>query len=274
MNSKRQANSPAEKIPESKKMFASLLQGGKPREDSSKGSLIRFEVAAIGDKPFYGSLAEIEIIHIWEKVLGRDRSEIYAMSYNRSLTRNFRVTFKLAVSGLTASSIYPESTFEYHRKPLSAESDDAVETLTCKFVGFSNVKPAELGQLTRVTAKTNEFVVDQADILNWLSKFGSVNTSNFDYERNSLGIRTDVLEVEILLKKHIPEYLPVNGRKVLINYPGIPKGCNNCYAVGHLKRNCRETKKDWIERVREMRDSGEYEDELFGGWIAILAQKK
>jgi hypothetical protein len=89
-----------------------------------------------------------------------------------------------------------------------------------------------------------------------------------------MGIRTDVFETSILLKEHVPEYLPVAGRKVQVAYPGIPKGCNNCFAVGHLKRNCKSKKVEWLDRVAELRASGRFEDDLFGGWIAILEQRR
>ncbi len=136
------------------------------------------------------------------------------------------------------------------------------------------MKPAEIGQLTRVTVRTNDFAVDPSEILPWLAKFGSVNNANNDFEKNSVGLRTDVFETTLLLKKHIPEFLPIAGRKLQVFYPGIPKACNNCYQVGHMKRNCKAKKREWIDRVDEIRRSGEFEDELFGGWVSILEQIK
>jgi hypothetical protein len=276
---KRQANSPAEKIPDSKKTVTSadqyVMAANKNKvtvpADPSKGSLVKFEVVTINGSPFYGSLAEVEIIHIWEKVLGRDRAEIYAMSYNRSLTRNFKVTIKLTTTQ-DAAAIYPEPNFEYHRKKPNAESDEDFDVLALRFLGWSAVKPAEIGQFTRISVKTNDFSVEPAEIIPWLSKFGSVNAIS-DYEKNSMGIRSDIFETEILLQRHIPEYLPIAGRKLTVYYPGIPKSCNNCYGTGHLKRNCKQKKKDWLKRVEELRASGDFEDAMFGGWISILENR-
>jgi hypothetical protein len=278
---KRVANSPAEKAPDLKKpdkkpepeqkMKPTQSQASKEQgAAAASGSLVKFEVVSINGAPFYGTLAEIEIIHVWEKVLGRCRTEIFAMSYNRTLTRNFKVTFKLTSQALSGN-IYPEPTFEYHRKKPGTETDE-FDVLVCRFIGYTNVKPAEIGSLARVTVKTNDFTIEPKDVMAWLAKFGSVCVE-VDYEKNSLGIRTDVLVFEVVLKKHIPEFLPISGRKVLINYPGIPRECNNCYRTGHLRRNCKTKKRDWIERVDELRRSGDFEDELFGGWLTILAQK-
>jgi hypothetical protein len=265
-NPKRPASSPAEKMASQKKVRSESTSAIAAK---AEGSLVKFEVVAINDATYYGVLAEIEILYIWEKVLGRSRDEIFAMSYNRSLTRNFRVTFKLN-SDIETSSIYPEPTFEYHRKKPNAEAEDEVDILTCRFVGYNTVKPAEIGQLTRITVKTNDFAVRVDQIVAWLSKFGSVSTNYQDFEKNSLGIRSDVFETEIALRCHVPEYLPIDGRKVLVNYPGIPKLCNNCYQTGHVKRSCSSKRVEWVEKVKQMRESGDFPVEMFGGWNAII----
>jgi len=176
------------------------------------------------------------------------------------------------VSQILASELYPEPLFEYRRKKPDADIEGEYDVVACKFIGYSDIRPAELGQLVRVTVKTNEFSVQPEEIIPWLSKFGSVKSLGIEYERNSLGIRSDVFETELLLRKHIPEFLPIAGRKLQVGYPGIPKACNNCYQLGHMKRNCKNKKKEWLERVGDLRQSGEFEDELFGGWIALLDQ--
>jgi hypothetical protein len=277
---KRQATSPAEKTPVTKKLpkgdsyptKSAMPPKPKPQPDPN-GSLFKFEVIGINDKPFYGSLAECEILHIWEKVLGRAKEEIFAMSYSRSQKRNFKVTFKLNQDILPAD-VYPEPNFVYYRKSSPGEEvtvDD--DSIHCKIIGYTSVKPVELGQLTRVTAKTNDFSVSPSEINAWLVKFGSVG-SFFDYEKNSVGMRTDIFETEIVLHRHIPEYLPIAGRKIQISYPGIPRACNNCFEPGHMKRNCKSKRVEWIDRVEAMRKTGDFEDELFGGWISIIERRQ
>ena len=234
--------------------------------------MFKFEVIGINDKSFYGSLSESEIVFIWEKILGRTKDEIFAMAYNRSLTRNFKVTFKL-IKNLIPSEIHPEPHFVYYRKSDPNTEPGEEDAIHCKIIGYTNARPVELGQFTRITAKTNGFAVSPTEIIAWLSKFGSVNAIH-DYERNSEGLRSDVVETEIRLMKHVPEFLPIAGRKIQISYPGIPKACNNCFGIGHMKRNCRNKKKDWLDRVAEIRASGDFEDTLFGGWIPILERER
>jgi hypothetical protein len=280
---KRTASSPAEKISSTKripppnfqppimppKVTPQVVQPTQPQVPPKvvEGSLFKFEVVELNGKTFYGSLAECEIIHIWEKVLGRDKEELFAMSYSRSLTRNFKVTFKL-YEDLVPADVYPEATFTYYRKP-GGDPAAEDEALLCRIIGYDSARPVELGQLTRITVKTNDFAVGAKDIIEWLSKYGSVSV-NHDYEKNSVGVRTDIFETEIALARHIPEFLPIAGRKVQVSYPGIPKSCNNCFQTGHLKRNCKSKKRDWLKRVEEIRRTEGFDDSMFGGWIAIL----
>jgi hypothetical protein len=284
MSSKRIASSPAEKSDHEKRTLAETaekmsqlnqLKQQKPPKASvseAEGSVVRFDVISINENnKFYGSLTEAEILFVWEKVLGRSKDEIFGMTYNRSLTRNFRVTFKLNAN-LPPSSVYPEPSFVYFRPKPGSTDEEEVDALLCKFVNYDAVKPAELGQLTRITVKTNGFSVPAPQILQWLGKYGSVS-ANHEYEKNSVGLRTDVLETEIVLREHVPEFLPISGRKLLVSYPGIPKTCNHCYQTGHLKRDCKNKRLSWVDRVREMRASGKFTDDMFGGWVAIIERE-
>jgi hypothetical protein len=278
MSAKRIATSPIESSTKRATSLATAVQmttmpPKKPTssKDNPDGSLFRYEVIGQNDKRFYGSLSECEILHIWEKVLGRGRDEIYAMSYNRSLTRNFKVTIKLNAV-LVPKEVYPEPNFVYYRKAAPDAPDEDDVAIHCKIIGYDDEKPVELGKLHRITAKTNDFTVKPAEIQAWLSKFGTVS-SKFDYVRNSAGLRSDIFETEIALNRHVPEYLPIAGRKVQIYYPGIPRSCNNCYQEGHVKRNCKSKKIDWLQRVIQIRQGGQFEDELFGGWIALIERQ-
>ncbi len=78
---KSPTNLPAEKVPGTKKVVMPMSNTQEPApNDPSKGSIVRFKVVSINDSPFYGSLAEAEIIYIWEKTSGQCRGKIFAMS--------------------------------------------------------------------------------------------------------------------------------------------------------------------------------------------------
>jgi len=69
-------------------------------------------------------------------------------------------------------------------------------------------------------------------------------TSFFRSVVDSDGIGTDDWTLQVKLNQHIPELLPINGRRSLVYYPGIPKQCKNCYETGHIAPVCQNTKED------------------------------
>jgi len=216
------------------------------------------------------ALSEAELAHVWEKTFGRRMDEIFGMSQKRGPNRHFRCTFTLNVV-LAHADIHREECFVYRGPNGLGKPDEDYDSVHCRIFVKNTPKAAEIGQITRVTATTNEFTVSPDEIGKWLAKFGSVS-SNYDYVKNSIGLRTDTIEVDLLLRRHIPEFLPIAGSKVQISYIGIPKACIRCYKVGHLRRNCRGAKVEWTDRVADLRKTGEYEDAMFGKWIQILDQ--
>lgn len=243
-------------------------------DPQADGTRIIVEAFGINDVEFFGTLKDEELIYIWQKILGKSTEDIFGMKTKRSISRHFRAIFVLN-GNVSTSEFYPKSQFVYRRRKYESEvdCDSDYDNIHCRILGFDRVKPAEVGQLTRVTAGTVDFTVAPRDIIAWLSKFGSVST-NPDYVKNNLNIRTDVIEVDLVLKAHIPEYLPVAGKKIQVNYPGIKKMCLNCYKTGHMKRNCKSRKMEWIDKVDEMRKSKLFEDDLFGEWASILDSAK
>jgi len=236
------------------------------------GTRVIIDTIGINEDLFYGSLTEAEQVFVWEKVLHRSMDEVFGMTQKRSLKRHFRFTFILN-HVIDLKDIYSKADFVFRRFHVNAKSEEEYDSIHCTIVGYNIPKPVELGSFTRITATTSDFKVSANEILPWLALYGSVSTK-FDYVKNSVGVRTDVIETEIRLMKHIPEYLPVAGKKIQIGYPGIPRMCIKCWGVDHLKRNCRAKKVEWIDHVAAMRATGAFSDPMFGSWIAILDQNK
>jgi len=75
------------------------------------------------------------------------------------------------------------------------------------------------------------------------------------------------------LKKHLPDVLPIDGKKVQLYYLGIKKVCNKCFLVGHIKRECTENRGSWLDFVLKLVKSGKFANHMFGDWIDILEKK-
>jgi hypothetical protein len=226
-------------------------------------TLIKVEFLSINDKPFYGQVSDDELLYVWITVFGRKKEELFGLTSTKSLTRNVRATFKLK-EPIRLSEITERPDFGYEK----FLDDGKVEVITGKFIGFGP-KPAEIGDFVKITARTG-FNIEPAGILNWLKLYGQPSTKG-DYLTNErTGLKTDVFECEIVLRRHIEEYLPIYGQKVQINYQGIPKQCNRCYIVGHLRRDCCNLKRDWIAYVSDLIEDNGIKEEMVGSWRIAL----
>jgi len=111
--------------------------------------------------------------------------------------------------------------------------------------------------------------VEASGVINWLKLYGTVQPQ-FGFTINpNTGLKTDVLETEIVLKRHVEEYLPIHGQKCLVSYPGIPRQCNRCYKVGHMRRECNNIKREWIEYVKDLVEGG-VAVEYIGSWSKAI----
>ena len=75
--------------------------------------------------------------------------------------------------------------------------------------------------------------------------------------------------VKMRLKKDMPNYLPMYGRKVSLNYRGIKKQCNSCFGP-HLRKFCKNERMSLEEYVEKFRIRNTYVPEQFYGKLAKL----
>jgi len=75
--------------------------------------------------------------------------------------------------------------------------------------------------------------------------------------------------VQARLNKHIPEILPIAGRRMFVTYPGQIKQCKKCFEQGHVSTSC-NLKVDWLDYVIKLMTSGSFRIELFEGWKQAL----
>lgn len=248
---KRQASSPRDNM---------AKKGTGQNHETDLETLVKIEFDSINGKQFLGQVSDDELIYIWVQVFKRNKDDLYGIISTKSLIRNVRATYKLK-NPVKLSEICDAETFIYEK----FLDDGASEVITGKIIGYNATKPVELGELTKVTVKTN-FGVEATGVLNWLRLYGTP-TSQFEFKTNpNTGLKTDIFETEIVLKQHIDEYLPMYGQKVQVFYPGIPRQCNRCYLIGHLRRDCNNKKRDWVAHIVGLIEDGGLKKELVGSW--------
>jgi hypothetical protein len=255
---KRTAASPKENM--SKK-------GSGQNFETDLDTLVKLEFLTINERPFYGQISDDELLYLWVTVFERKSEELFGVTSTRSLTRNVRATFKLnELTKLT--DIYKTAEFSYEK----FLDDGASEIITGRILGHGNLKPAEIGGSTVITVRTG-FGVEAAGVVNWLKLYATVTGKPEFVINKTTGLRTDTVKIEVVLRKHIEEYLPMFGQKVLIHYPGIPKQCNRCYQSGHMRKECNNPKKDWIVYVNDLVENG-VAKELIGTWKNAIERWK
>ncbi len=253
---KRNATSPKENMAKNPKN-SSLS----PHE-TNLDLLVKVEFLTLNDKPFLGQISEDELLYLWVKVFDRSIDEVFGVTSAKSLTRNVRATFKLK-SPIKLEEAFKAANFRYEK----FLDDGSSEVITGKILGFGVDKPAEIGEITTVTVKTN-FGIEASGVINWLRLYGTITESKgfvASISTDKLNIKSDTFKAEILLNRHIEEYLPMYGQKAQVHYPGIPRQCNRCYGVGHMRRDCNNTKKDWVPYVMSFIKNG-VNIELVGSW--------
>jgi len=131
--------------------------------------------------------------------------------------------------------------------------------------------------------------MDENMLLEWLKIYGSPLTKleednmvvpAFDEDpedeagAGEVKLGKGLLSIKMTIFKTIPEFLPIDGKRVRIHYSGMPKQCLNCYGYNHLRQECKEGKTQWLEYVAGfMEKNKDIKKELFGRWY-YLVQKK
>ena len=90
-----------------------------------------------------------------------------------------------------------------------------------------------------------EFRLTESEILSWLSCFGEVlseiseepfESDGLDPDLNPVGNGTYFVRMK--LTRDMPNWLPMFGRKICIDFPGVRRQCNGCYGPHAKKYTC------------------------------------
>ena len=83
--------------------------------------------------------------------------------------------------------------------------------------------------------------------------------------------RTRIYTVSMVIRQDIPEWLPLDGLRVRIQYLKMKKLCNGCYNH-HLRKDCNNPKISWTDYVNKF--SNEYAEIQYKKWIEQIGKTK
>ncbi len=130
--------------------------------------------------------------------------------------------------------------------------------------------PPELGESVIVNVNRTGWHLEDHQIIEWLSLFGTLESKIEYKDYESLPVKMDSLSVTMKLRKHIPGTLPAYGRRMFVSYRGQPRQCGKCMGLGHIRSECNDEKLEWKNYVIAIFKTGYIGVNLLGKWSDLL----
>ena len=247
---------------------------------------IEIGIVSLNGNKFFGSITPTEAkFTIFRDCLGfGDCSNFDGVRHSY---KNMPVlTFKLK-SAINVDELIGIQHFEFKRKS-SRNGVNHVDTIGCKIRGLrtheqsmnarsANFQPNQQDDGSRlIRVEGCEYRIPENVITEFLSHYGEITSKIVEelFEdgtgnntENDGTNRTGTYALRIKLKRDIPQLLPMLGKRIKINYPGVQRLCTNCFR-NHHKKNCQSKKVSWREYACNFAVSNpEIPDHVFGEWM-------
>ena len=252
---------------------------------SNDGALreeIEIELVSCDEDTFTGTLTMQEAKHgIYRDCLGfKDFSNFDGVRFAFKGVRI--VAFKLK-KAINVDSLIKNQHFEYKRRT-KINNKLVTQIIQCKIKGLRSdalKKHLERKKQEKIVNKDGsvqvritgcEYKVTEERLAEVLSHWGVLNSRITeevftDPHDNEGSNRTGIYIVKMKVHQHIPEWLPLDGLRVKVQYPGMKKLCNGCYG-NHLRKDCNNEKLPWADYVTNFKDHNpEIPDEFYGKWL-------
>jgi hypothetical protein len=240
-------------------------------------------------EPFKGSIAPKEALSkIFIKALGFKPAELHGITpgYKGNPTVLFRMKEPFNID----EKLQGKSKFEYEKKIEREDGSSTTVKIGCGIKGIREQDPANRANMssrfTYIKIEGAEYQLNEEDVTKWLSNYGTMmseiveDQAKLEYSDSEeeeeeacqeLVSHTGTYSVKMALRKQIPQFLPIGGKKIKIYYRGINKMCRKCYKAGHLWSVCKNRPREWLEYVDEFMLNHNMEDQLYGNWTNLVS---
>lgn len=191
-----------------------------------------------GETLLSASFNVMDALAMWEDVFKLDQNLVFGVALIKTKDRGIGVNFKLKKE--VSMDLEKFMKFEF-----VINSD--------KYSGrlFSDRgPPPALGETVTVTVSGFGFHLSVEQIKDWLVLFGNIDGEGVFKDHSLAPIKMDVITFNMRLRKHIPSVLPAYGRKIQVFYHGQPKVCGSCFKLGHIRKECKNERVDWMAYVK------------------------
>jgi hypothetical protein len=146
-----------------------------------------------------------------------------------------------------------KSNFSFIRR-IPQEDGETTQTYDCSIRGVREEGTAINQRYTWVKVEGAEYQVEPETIRKWLLNYGTLmmelTEDKLDFDVSSeeeelyqgVELKTGIYSIQMEIRNPIPQFLPMDGKRIKIYHKGIKKWCTNCFKakLGRIQTNAFE----------------------------------
>jgi len=254
-----------------KTLDKNLLEGVPGHYFGARRDVIEVEIVSIDGEPYTTNMRSSDAIRdIFIGSLKFSKNDLIGVQV--AWKGRPHITFRTKTR--TNIDMLPQL-FSYVKKITLDDGSVKTSTIKCMLKG---VRPKSVDDGTRtVTFEKCGWKITHAQIEQWASYYGQplskvreVTDDDIDpdVQPDDSNVGCGNLQIDVKLRKIIPQFLPMHGYKVRVYYRDIPRVCTNCYQTGHLRKMCPNETKSWIHHICDFISGDDnIAEEDFGYWM-------
>ena len=169
-------------------------------------------------------------------------------------------------------------------KRVKEDSGERTDTYDCSIRGVREKDGQRNDPYTWIKVEGADYQLEASTIKKWLAQYGNamsdLTEDKADLELSSeeeemyqgVELTTGTYSVKMLLRRPIPQFLPMDGKKIRIFHKGIAKLCSRCYRKGHLRSDCPNKSDDWLTYVDRYMINEDLDETFYGKWVNRIAE--
>jgi hypothetical protein len=170
------------------------------------------------------------------------------------------------------------SQFSFIKRVITKQGEIS-ETYDCSIRGVREEGIKMNQRYTWVKIEGAEYQLEGAMIRKWLLNYGNLMsvltedkleidlTSEEEELYQGVDLTTGTYSIQMEIMKTIPQFLPIDGKKIKIYHRGMVKTCANCFQPGHKKLACFEERVEWMDYVDRFMLENQLDDSYYGRWM-------
>ena len=240
------------------------------------------EFHTFDDKPFKGTITIKEARRkIFQEILGFKQADLCGLklTYSGGPIAIFKLVAPFDIDLLESIQF-----FDWNRT-YNVQGEERIAVMKCKIRGIrkkqrDNDNYVDTG-LRWVKIEGNDWRIEKGKMLEWLSYFGEIRSDitedvhegSDDSEDDLQPVGSGIYSVRMKLQRDIPQFIPMDGRRIRIYYRTITKRCTNCFQE-HQRKQCKNEKVQWVNYIKRFSELyPEIPANFYGRWSSMIESR-